>query len=187
MKTVDSFKIGLLVAVLVVFGIRTEAQTITGISTIWDDDFTEWSIFTEEDTVNFGTLELINMMGNPRLDWRFRILGKEGRIRNIDRNDFSSWEIQGPNDIVTVRQMWRDDLREWRVTNNRTAMVWRSRYANHYEEWVVSRRDHGFFTMYTLNSGDPRDWIVVDTMSEDFPIEMKVAFMFITIFLTAPY
>ena len=163
------------------------AQTITGVSAIWDDDFTEWSIFTKEDTVNFGTLELINMLGSPRLDWNFRVQDAEGRIRNIDRNNFSSWEVQGPNDMVTVRQLWSDDLREWRVTNNRIALNWRSRYANHYEEWVITSRDHGYFTMYTLHPEDPRDWVVVDTMSERIPLEMKMAFVFVTIFLTSPY
>lgn len=163
------------------------AQTITGISTIWDDDYREWSIFTEEDTINFGTLELVSMLGSPRLDWSYRVMEEDGRIRNIDRNVFSAWEVQGPRNIATVRQMWRDDLREWRVTDNRKSVVWRSRYANHYEEWVITSRDYGYFTMYTLNPGDPRDWVVVDTMQSDFPFEMKMAFVFITVFLTAPF
>lgn len=166
---------------------QLSSQTLTGISTIWDDDYREWSIFTEGDTVNFGVLELISSLGNARLDWNYRVEETSGRIRNLGRDDFSAWEAQGPYNIATMRQMWRNDLREWRVTDNRKALIWKSKYANHYEEWVITSREYGYFSMYTLNPGDPRDWVIVDTMHEDFPFEMKMAFVFITVFLTAPF
>nr|MBS0038391.1 hypothetical protein [Saprospiraceae bacterium] len=163
------------------------AQTLTGVSTVWDDDYQEWSIFIEGDTVNLGQLELMSMLGSPRMDWSYRVLETFGKIRNLQRNDYSQWEVEGPFNIVTFRQQWRDDLREWRVTDNRITINWRSKYQNHYEEWEVSHRDFGYFAMYTLNPGDPRDWIIIDRLNEEVPFEMKMAFVFITVFLTSPH
>ena len=178
--------LGFLLILAIGFLPATIAQTLTGLSTIWDDDFREWSIFTEDDTINLGTLELAGLLGSPRIDWTYRVFDSFGRIRNLQRNDYSSWEIQGPYNLVTVRQQWPNDLREWRVTDNRLTVNWRSRYQNHFEEWVLSHQDYGFFSMYTLNPGDPRDWVIVDKMREDFPFEMKMAFVFITAFFTSP-
>jgi len=163
------------------------SQTLTGVSTIWDDDYREWSLFTADDTLNLGTLELTGLLGSPRMDWSYRVLESFGRIRNLQRSDYTSWEVQGPYNLVTLRQQWPDDLREWRVTDNRLTVNWRSRYQNHYEEWVLSHSDYGHFSMYTLNPGDPRDWVIVDKMREDFPFEMKMAFVFVTIFFTSPF
>jgi len=163
------------------------SQTLTGVSTIWDDDFGEWSIFIEGDTINLGSLELNSTLGSARLDWNYRVLETHGRIRNLQRNDFSRWEVQGPFNLVTIRPQWRDDLRDWRVTDNRITINWRSKYQGHFEEWEVSHRDFGYFAMYTLNPGDPRDWIIVDRMREDVPFEMKMAFVFLTVFLTSPF
>ena len=162
-------------------------QTLTGVSTIWDDDYREWSLFTAEDTLNLGTLELTGLINSPRMDWSYRVLESFGRIRNIQRNNYTTWEVQGPYNLVNVRQQWPDDLREWRVTDNRLTVNWRSRYQHHYEEWVLSHGDYGHFSMYTLNPGDPRDWVIVDKMRDDFPFEMKMAFVFVTIFFTSPF
>lgn len=112
-------------------------------------------------------------------EWDFTIDEVTGSMRQLWKDDPSQWELRIGSDVVTCRAAWRDDLTEWRITNNSKTLVWRSKYRRDLNQWELRDDRYGKFNVYATFQNDPRDWTVIDELSEDIPFAMKMAMTFL--------
>lgn len=161
------------------------AQILTGINSRWSDELTEWNVYTEfEDEEG----ELI-MTWQQQLDWTawdYRIEEASGSIKMKWRDDPNEWEIRGDNEIISARTKWKGDPREWRITNNDITLQFRSRWGNNFNEWMVTNDEYGYFTIYMDFKNDPRAWVIVDELSDDISLPIKMALVFTAVFNSIP-
>ena len=174
-----------IVALLLIFSCHLQAQIITGISTKWSDEFSEWTIWTDDEEIE-GELTRRWQMRDDWTEWDYRIGEEVGSIRQKRKGDPTHWEIRGYDDIVTAKMAWRDDIRTWKITNNSKYITLTTRYGNMLDEWILRDETNGIFHMYTELEQDPRDWIIVDKLDEDISFTMKVALMFIACYHGSP-
>lgn len=177
-------KIGLLLLGLV-FPTIFYAQIITGLATKWSDEFTEWTIFTDDEELE-GELVMRWQLQGDFSEWDYRIGDEAGSIKLKWKDNPSEWEIRGYDDIVTARMIWSNDFREWRISNNTINLRLKSKYGNTFDEWSIREDDYGDFVIYTSWQGDPREWEIIDELDEDISLEMKMALIFISTFHSFP-
>ena len=171
----------------------TAAQAIATVSSRWSDSFVEWDIFSEtenedEEGTAIGELKLrwLNFKDDFS-EWTFELGGQRGTIRQKWKNDPTQWELRTYNgDIITMKAPWSNDLSEWRVTDNSLSLTLKSRWTNQLDEWLVDDNNRGQFYLYTLYTGDPRDWAVEDNLTEEISEPMKMALIFLVLFHSTP-
>ena len=169
------------------------AQTISTVSSRWGDSFVEWDIYSapaseDEDETLYGELKLrwLNFKDDFS-EWTYELGDQRGTIRQKWKNDPTQWELRTyEGDIITMKAPWSNDLHEWRITDNTLSLTLKSRWTNQLDEWLVDDPQRGRFYLYTLHSGDPRDWAVEDKMNEEISEPMKMALIFLVIFHTTP-
>lgn len=193
-----------LLACVLCWSLRPEAQVLSGISTRWSDSFVEWEVYAmasdsteaadDEDSEAadeelYGELKLRWL--NVRDDWSEwdYTLGEEerGTIKMKWKDDPTHWELRTYSGaVVTMRTAWTNDMTEWRVTDNTISLTFRSRWTNQFDEWLVQDNTRGTFYLYTLRQGDPRDWAIEDGLDSSVSQPMKMALIFLTIFQSSP-
>jgi hypothetical protein len=178
---------------------QLHAQTISTVSTRWNDSFVEWDIYASEgldepdsaeppEEVLYGELRLrwLNVHDDFS-EWTYELNGERGTIKQKWKNDPTQWELRTyTGDVVTMRTSWSNDFSEWRVTNNSFSLVLGSRWKNRLDEWVTDDPNRGRFYIYTLRENDPRDWAVEDSLSEEVNEPMKMALIFLAIYHSTP-
>lgn len=178
---------------------QLHAQTISTVSTRWNDSFVEWEIYASEgldepdsaeppEEVLYGELKLrwLNVHDDFS-EWTYELNGERGTIKQKWKNDPTQWELRTyTGDVVTMRTSWSNDFSEWRVTNNSFSLVLGSRWKNRLDEWVTDDPNRGRFYIYTLRENDPRDWAVEDSLSEEVNEPMKMALIFLAIYHSTP-
>lgn len=165
--------------------ISAQAQYLTGLATKWSDSFSEWTIFTDDESVE-GDLEMKWKMQNDVSEWQYRIGEEIGRIKLKWRDNPNEWEIRGNNQIITARTLWNNQFREWRIKGNGTQFTLRCKYGNTTDEWELRNSSNGIFEIYTNWEGDPREWNIVDELDESIGLPMKMAIVFIATFHSIP-
>lgn len=156
-------------------------QTLTAITARWDDNFAEWNIYTDDDEDEAqGQLEL--RWGRDWKEWDYRIGDYTGSMEQRWREDPTQWEIRGDNEIVTARTIWFDNLTEWRLTDNDITLTLKPRWGTFANEWVIEEEQYGTFEIYTEYEFDPRDWVIVDELSEEISLNMKMAIVFLVVY-----
>ncbi|MEN9416146.1 MAG: hypothetical protein RLZ62_2450 [Bacteroidota bacterium] len=181
------------------FLLQLHAQTISTVSTRWNDSFVEWDIYASEgldepdsaeppEEVLYGELKLrwLNVRDDFS-EWTYELNGERGTIKQKWKNDPTQWELRTyTGDVITMRTSWANDFSEWRVTNNSFSLLLGSRWKNRLDEWLTDDPNRGRFYIYTLRERDPRDWAVEDNLSEEVSEPMKMALIFIAIFHSTP-
>lgn len=163
-----------------------EAQLLTGIGTQWDDSFREWILYTDVEGEE-GELRLRWSTGNDWTEWNYHLGEHQGGIRIKWPNDPNEWEVRGDNRIVSARTLWRDNPREWRISGPQgRQFTLKSRYGNLADEWLITSDRYGHFEMYTSWEGDPRDWVIIDELTEEITLPEKMALVFIVLFHSVP-
>ena len=162
--------------------------TISGLSSNWDDSFSEWTIFGFD-----GDKEI---EGELRLKWPLRSNWTEWVIDNLDEvriqikqkypNNTDLWELRSGNDIVTIQTKWRKDITSWRIKYDKHNITWRTEYANDLNYWYFEDDKLGFLEMFTIYPNDVRDWEIVDQTIEDVPLIVKIACVFVTSYFSSP-
>ncbi len=192
---------------LCLFGLQvacSQAQTLSGISTRWNDSFVEWEIYTSirQDTARsdpdedaeapeeelYGELKLrwLNVR-DDFTEWEYELGGERGTIRQKWKDDPSQWELRSyTGNIVSMRTAWSNDFNEWRVTNNSFSLNLKSRWTNQFDEWLVDDPTRGKFYIYTLTQRDPRDWAIEDDLDDSVSQSMRMALIFLTVFHGSP-
>lgn len=197
--------IGFLLIVCSLFVISAQAQTISSVSTRWSDSFVEWEIYatmppdttitddpdadseTPEEEL-YGELKLrwLNVR-NDFSEWDYELGDERGTIRQKWKDDLSQWELRSySGNIISIRTMWANDLTEWRVTDNSVTLNLKSRWKNQLDEWLVDDATRGKFYLYTFVRNDPRDWAIEDNLDASVSQSMKLALIFLTVFVTSP-
>ena len=155
---------------------------ITGLATAWNDSFSEWVVYTDDEDVE-GELKM--KWRDDWTDWENRIGEETGRIKLKWKNNPNEWELRGGNDIITARTLWNNNFREWRITSNGTQVTLKSKYGNTFDQWEI-RGSVGTLDIYTAWEGDPREWNIDDYMDEKIDLPMKMAIIFIATYHSSP-
>lgn len=182
-----------LIPILLSIALNSFSQTISTVSSRWSDSFVEWDIFSpadseEEEETLYGELKLrwLNIRDDFS-EWTYELGGKRGTIRQKWKNDPTQWELRTyEGDVITMKAPWSNDATEWRVTDNSLSLTLKSRWTNQFDEWLVEDTRRGKFYLYTLQSGDPRDWAIEDNLNEEISEPMKMALIFLVIFQSSP-
>ncbi len=165
---------------------RTQTTVLTGAAVKWNDSFSEWTIFTNEEGAE-GELRLRWPLNNDWTEWQYR-LGEASGIIKVKWNDNpNEWEVRGNGQVVTARTLWNNDFREWRISGGPTDVVLRVRYRNLIDEWEIrENKEAGFFEMYTAYERDPRDWVIRDDLTENISLTTKITMVFLVLFHSSP-
>lgn len=171
------------------------SQTISTVSSRWSDSFVEWDIYAPAQTDDedaeeplYGELKLrwLNIRDDFS-EWTYELGGKRGTIRQKWKSDPSQWELRTyEGDVITMKAPWSNDVTEWRVTDNTLTLTLKSRWTNQFDEWLVEDNNRGRFYVYTLQSGDPRDWAIEDNLNDEVSEPMKMALIFLVLFQCSP-
>lgn len=182
------------------FACYTEAQTLDAVISRWDDEMTEWDIYTlegEEKVVERNGEEFIEVEASGQLvmrwqqnrnwtEWDFTVDDLIGSMKQSWKDDPTQWELRIGTEVVTCRAAWRDDLSEWRITNNKKTLVWRSKYRQNLSEWQLRDDRYGGFYVFTTYQNNLGQWTIVDELDESIPFSMKMAMTFLSIYQNIP-
>ncbi len=185
----------LFLTVIGVLGLR--AQVISGVSTRYSNDLTEWEFFAweqlspediaagiEPEEVLIGRLAPLWPMRMDLRDWQYELDGERGSIRQKWSTDKTHWELNDAESRITMQPTWPGQVRSWRITDNNISINLECRYGNVADEWLVNDPKYGSFFMYTLREGDPRDWNIKNKLNEEVPKGMQVALLFLVLYFT---
>ena len=161
------------------------AQILTGLGARWNDDFSEWLIFTDEEDLE-GTLNMTWQAQNDWTSFDYRIGEASGAIKIKWRNNPNEWETRGEGKIITGRTRWKDDFREWRITDNNITLLLRSKWANNPNAWLLSNENYGYFEMYMHYRDDFREWVIIDELDSEVSLPMKMMLVFLVMNNSTP-
>ena len=186
MTSLFNYRILLVLIAIFLFGKSTlSAQTLTGAATRYSNDYGDWILYTlDEDTE--GTLQRRWKTSDDWTTWDYRIGEHTGQVKLKWSKNSNEWEIRGSNQIITARTIYNNDFRQWRLSGNSSRLTIGSRYGNIVEDWEVKEDHLGYFGIYTVWEGDPREWKIVDELSDEVSIPMKVALTFIVLYHSTP-
>lgn len=160
-------------------------QKLAGLSTRWDDSFSEWVIFSEVEGFE-GDITMRWPMRGDWTMWDFRMGELSGEIKTKWNNDANLWELRADNEIITIRTVWQNDWRQWEVKNGDLQIDIKSRWGNILEEWYCEDKRYGELKMYTAWEGDLRDWVIIDDLIEEISLPTRIAMVFIPVFYATP-
>jgi len=186
----------IIILMLVLASAPFQAQTLDAVISRWDDEFTEWDIYTlegDQEVIEDNGEEVIAIESSGQLvmrwqadknwrEWDFTVDGLTGSARQMWKDDPTQWEIRLGNEVVTCRAAWRDDPSEWRITNNRKMLTWRAKHPRDFSEWRLRGDTYGKFVVHTTFINDPRDWTIIDELDDNIPFAMKMAMTFLAIY-----
>ena len=175
----------LVIPILFLAYIQLSGQILTGLSAKWNDDFSEWLIFTDYEDVE-GELNMTWRMQNDWSSFDYRIEEASGNIKMKWRDNPSEWETRGDNEIITARMRWKNDPREWRITDNDMTFILKSKWGNNPNTWLITNKEYGYFEMYMYRRDDFREWIIIDELGDDVSLAMKMTMVFLVMNNTTP-
>lgn len=165
--------------------LSVQSQTVGYMATRYNDSFMEWDVLDQEESV-LGELVLRWQDQGDWTVWDYDVDGHTGYIKQKYRDDPTYWEVRGEGMVVTVKTNWKNDFSEWRITDDDITLTLFSRNSNNAEEWAVREEHYGRFYMYTSYEGDPRDWKIESTLSEEVPLPMQMALIFMVLYNSTP-
>lgn len=155
-------------------------QVWTGISTNWDDDFSEWTIHTNQDGLS-GWLKMRWISPPDPTNWDFEIEDVRVSIRFQSRNQLPEWEFRSDGHLVRSRQLWAGDPTEWVVTDDRKRIILQAVPGEQLCSWKIRDGSSDTFAVYTVWDNDPRDWVIHDRLQADWTPIWKMALLFTAI------
>lgn len=173
------------VILFVLFVQSLQAQDIVAMGTRWDDSFSEWVMYGEDEAL-IGEISIRWPLKGDWSEWDFRYGELSGSIQVKWKGDPNLWELRADNEVITIRTVWKDDWRQWEVKSEKHRFDVQSRYGNILEEWSLKGDRFGTLDIYTAWEGDLRDWIVDDRLDEEISLPTKIAMIFIPIFYSTP-
>ena len=161
------------------------AQTLTSVSTRYDDSFAEWVLYTDIDGET-GTLEAPWHLQNQWTNWNFGIRHKNGTIRSVWQDHADEWELRGDGKTVTMRQIWKNDVREWRIQDGNITLDFKMKNRDDPYEWMMEDKTHGIFYVVSDQPNDARDWTIQDDTDVSVSFPMRLAMLFVALNVAAP-
>ena len=170
------------------FSIAINAQSrFLSINSTYDHSAAEWLIYTL-DADNYEKESRLYLKWPLRNDWTHWTIDFEDAFMSIKRQwnlTPQHWELTHENRVISMKQKWRNDLSEWDIHYSGNILKWKTVYPNRLDEWYFEIDEENYFDMWTRYNGDPRDWDI-DDRAPNIPDEVKLAAMFITIYLANP-
>jgi hypothetical protein len=163
----------------------TDAQTIIGIGTRYNDSFREWVITTDDEDI-VGELRMRWAIRNDWTQWDLRVGDTVATVEQKWKDDPNLWEIRCNGVTVNARTAWPGEFTRWKLTDGKHHFNWYTPYANQRAEWMMDGSSAGSFQVYTYWEGDPREWVVVDELDPDVRMAMKVAMVFLALHFSSP-
>ena len=170
---------------IVLFPTITWSQHLAGLATKWDDSFSEWMIFTEDEDV-LGEITMRWPMKGDWSEWDYRIGDLSGAIKVKWKADANLWEVRGDNQIVTIKTVWPNDWKQWEVKSADLQLDVKSKWSNILEDWSAGSDRWGKIHMFTAWEGDLRDWVIEDQLADEVSLPVKIALIFIPVFYSTP-
>lgn len=169
---------------LLVVGIPLAHGQLAGLSAIHDDSYREWSIITSDSSDwDAGLLE-VTFVQDQSIDWSYSIGDISGDIRVKAGSDGRLWELTSPDRLVTMRRVWVQDDTEWTISDGRQSITIKTRYGNSAEEWHITDESDGYLDIFAMYAGDSRDWVIEETLGQQYPVELQLAALFMVMYVT---
>ncbi len=160
------------------------ASQIVGLETAWEGERDQWNIYaidSEGEDIE-GNLRMRWVINDDWSEWDYRIGEDFGSIKVKWKGNFNQWEIRGGGEIIDVQTIYRDDATQWRFRSSKQILRLELNRRDVPFDWRIDDDQHGFYEVYTAWEGNPNAWTVVDELSEDISIHMKMAIIFFSIF-----
>ena len=180
------FRILILLISLVMVSHLALSQNFSSISTAWSNDFAEWNLFQGEQEDPIGQIKLRWQLKRDWSEWEFRIGDEIGAIKMVRKDRPDEWEVTGYGKTVNVRTRWPRNTSEWIIADGTKRIVIQSQYRNDGNVWYTPDEAYGYLELNTIWENDPRDWYIIDELSEAVSLEVKIALIFIPIFHSFP-
>ena len=161
------------------------SQQITSVHTRWDDSFREWILY-DANSEEEGSLTMRWELNDDWSKWDYRLGEISGSIDMKWRDNPEEWEVRGFDELVYARTVWPRDLSRWRLKDDEITIQFGSRFTHRADEWSIQTKQYGDFVIYTEFEADPRDWIIIDELSEEVSFTMKLAMIFLAIHHGSP-
>jgi len=112
----------IMLLMLMLAAVGTQAQTLDAVISRWDDEFTEWDIYTlEGDQAVYEEEgeEIIAIEPSGQLvmrwqadqnwkEWDFTVDDMTGSARQLWKDDPTQWEVRLGNEVITCRAAWSE-------------------------------------------------------------------------------
>ena len=168
------------------------ALPISGLATVFGDDFSQWDIF-DYDGERAGELRLrfppVAGQGGDFTQWTFRMGDIDGTIRRKITGRDDQFEVRVDNEVITVRTLFPRQFDQWSIGSGKGRVVFAVRDYQLLEYWSTrGPGGPGKFEVYTRFEGDPRDWEVYDDATEPISAATQLAMIWLPIYmrLTTP-
>lgn len=175
----------ILLIVVICFNHFAQTQTMTGVSTRFNNAFVDWDVYVDSN-VEKGNISMTWQQPDRWSDWNYRIGEKSGTLKTKWADDFSLWELRGDNKIITAQPVFSGEPCAWRITDNNFSLELTCRNNTDWNEWSVEDTKRGTFFIYTDVANDPRDWIIDDNLTTDVPFSMRMMLVFLAVFNSVP-
>jgi hypothetical protein len=162
------------------------SQKLSAIGTVWADDFAEWNLYQGEEEEPVGQIRLRWQLQRDWSEWEYRIGEEIGTIRMVWKDRPEQWEINGYGPSVNIRTRWPGDQSQWVATDGDHRVMMKSLYRQDANVWYTPDESNGYLEIYTIWENDPRDWYIIDELSDNISLEMKLGLIFIPIFHSFP-
>ena len=163
------------------------AQELVGFSVEYGDTFAEWEVIPADEQIDIGELNVSWPQKSDWSDWDYNVAGRVGNIHQKWINRPNEWELIDGEYIVSIKNQWRGDLTIWKITCDDYTLKYESKYNNIADEWSLTTEGYGTFEVFTDFEGDPRDWVIQDRLEEDFPLALKMAMVFVSVYYSTPH
>lgn len=174
-------RLTLAVVFLILGSTLLQAQYLSGFSSRFDNDLSEWLVYPESEEYPECELRSRWRIQQDPTEWDFRMGEIFGTIRAKWRDKLDEWEVIGDNRIVRIRMVWPNDPREWRIESETGEYVIRMEYNNPGSDWIVEMNREVVFRCRTVYQYDIRDWIIEDDLPEEEHFNTRIALVFATI------
>lgn len=163
------------------------AQELIGFSVEYGDTFMEWDVIPADEAIDIGELNLSWPDKSDWNDWDYNVAGRVGNIHQKWINRPNEWELIDGEYIVSIRNQWKGDFTVWKITCDDYVLKFESKYNNIADEWTLTTKKYGTFDVFTDFEGDPRDWIIEDRLDKDFPLALKMAMVYVSMYYSVPH
>ena len=88
--------------------------------------------------------------------------------------------------LTGMATRWNDSVAEWDIFTTESESRGELRLTSVAQDDWSRWQYHGWFEVYTAYEGDLRDWIVVDELSDEVPLPMRMLLGFLVVYHSTP-
>jgi hypothetical protein len=165
--------------------VSLNAQKVIGLGTRYNDSFREWILSTEDEEIE-GEMRMRWALRNDWTEWDVRIGDVSATIEQKWEDDPNLWEIRCDGEVVNAKTTWPGEFNRWKLSDGNHQFNWGTKYFNIRDEWMTDSKSNQYFQVYAYWEGDPREWVVIDELSPDVSMAMKIAMIFLAVHFSSP-